>query len=109
MKRTYTAEDLIGTWQTPDPDNGYKATITITFCIDQVLHYVFENRYGKTELKNKWEYQKNVLTEYSSHGKLTGSLQWLTDNYFVLTIIDNGDISYRGIKRYYERLPEPKK
>jgi hypothetical protein len=109
MKSTYTEAHLIGRWQTPDPDNGYKATITITFTPDYVLHYVFENQYSKSEIQNTWAYSRNILTEYSEYGTWQGAIQWLTDDYFVLTIIENGEPTYKGRKRYYERLPEPKK
>jgi hypothetical protein len=107
MKKNYEENDLIGTWKSPDPTNGYQAHVTISFAEDHILHYVFEHGSLSSTAQTTWVYDRNILTETTRYGTICrGALQWMSDDYFILTILENGSEEYKGIKRHYHRVIE---
>ncbi len=105
MKKKHTEIDLIGTWQAPDAMTGYKAFIVITFQENHTLDYIFQSTQGSETIQTIWQYERGILTEQNQYGGTSqGSLQWMSDDYFILTILENGSPAYKGAKRLYRRM-----
>ncbi|MEZ4952599.1 MAG: hypothetical protein R2825_03350 [Saprospiraceae bacterium] len=52
----------------------------------------------------KWTFSKKVFTFVDGYGStFKGEVEWINENYFILTIIDNGSIFERGMKRHFKR------
>ena len=52
-----------------------------------------------------WEYSNNVLTTWTEDRKFEGqgTIKWISNDEFILTIVDNGDPYYEGVQRRYYR------
>ena len=79
--------------------------ITLHLRPDGTSTYYFRGQLGQKQVDGTWRYSNNVLyEEFGDGGRGQGALDWLTDNQFELTIIDNGIPGYSGLKRDYHRL-----
>lgn len=59
---------------------------------------------GISEGFGSWQYSNGVIFEsYSNGSSARGSIRWLSDNHFELTIINNGFPAFTGLKRNYYR------
>jgi len=107
MKTHYNRASLLeGKWVSPDPTQGYKGFVTIRFDTNGILYYVFEQDGTLSELETNWQYENGVIVE-ERHGQVSrGSLQWMNDDYFILTILENGAPAYKGVQRHYRRIRE---
>ena len=108
MKKNYTEEDLIGTWKCADTLSGYQSSLVIAFNTSHELRYWFyQNQILTYEVTNTWQYSRNILTEQNDSGEtLKGELQWMSNDYFILTILENGSPESKGVKRHYKRVLE---
>lgn len=96
---------LVGTWQTIETVNGRQVTITFHLRPDGSSTYIFTLD-GIAERQNgSWQFNNGILFETFSNGASgRGSINWINNDRFVLTIIDNGIPAYTGVKRVYKRL-----
>ena len=57
-----------------------------------------------------WHYANGYLTENFSHtegANAPAPIKWISENEFIITIIDNGDPYYNGLQRRYYRQNRP--
>lgn len=102
---TPDAQTLVGVWQSNVYEMKRQTEITITFGADGTTHYVFKDKFGKGTANGTWRYSDETLFERSaSGGSGRGSIRWIDQNTFEITIIDNGVPAYKGLKRLYKRL-----
>ncbi len=100
-----TARALVGTWRTNVYENGQNTEITVSFLSSGNTLYVFKQRGGKTSDTATWQYSDGTLFErFSSGATGKGSIRWIDDNNFEITIIDNGVPAYNGLKRRYHKI-----
>jgi hypothetical protein len=105
MEKEYTEVDLIGTWRCADNTHNSRVLVTITFRTDHVIEYVFRYENGEeSTLENTWQYKNGILSEKSHGLPISGSFEWVDDDYFIITIIDNGSPAYKGVQRHYRRI-----
>jgi hypothetical protein len=62
---------------------------------------------GVLENSGTWQYSDNIIFENYSNGSVfRGSVRWISNDHFELTILDNQLPHYVGMKRnYYRRAP----
>lgn len=104
---SFTSEDVIGTWRARVTEFGETLQYDVTFYENGSTEYLITMANGKTFriTGGSWNYSKETLYEKlpdGSNGK--GSIQWLDRNNVILTIVDNGDPKYAGLKRRYRRI-----
>jgi hypothetical protein len=103
----YTDKDLVGSWSTRVNEQGQRMEITVTFLRDGSTRYVFKNAQGRTNYQASWRYSDGLLYERYPDGKSgKHSIRWIDKDSFELTIIDNGNPSYVGLKRLYHRITQ---
>jgi hypothetical protein len=99
---------LVGTWKGNFVEDGVAFEIILHFWPDGTLDYVITTPTGQQKVIRTWTYSNGTLFERSSDPKefpSSGSLRWIDENNFVLTIKDNGgDESQKGVERHYKRL-----
>ena len=96
---------LVGTWRANVVEQGVPLEITLHLRPDGTSTYHFRSQLGQTQVDGTWRYSNNVLyEEFGNGGRGQAALDWITDNQFELTIIDNGIPAYSGLKRIYHRL-----
>lgn len=104
---------LRGTWYTElDNERGTDGfmPLTITFSDDKTIHYRFYDAvtgYVTNEFDSKYKLEKNILIEVlpsNPYFKAKANVQMLSNRAFLLTIIDNGNEGYEGLKRVYLRV-----
>jgi Caspase domain len=97
--------NLVGTWQTTEIVNGQKETITWHIKPDGSTTYLFTSAGGTERQDGFWQFSDGILFEKLASGYSgRGSIKWIDNDQFVLTIIDNGVPAYAGVKRVYRRL-----
>jgi hypothetical protein len=97
--------NLVGTWRANVVEQGVPMEITLHLRPDGTSTYYFRSQLGQTQVDGTWRYSNNVLyEEFGNGGQGQGALDWITENQFELTIIDNGIPAYSGLKRIYHRL-----
>ena len=97
--------NLVGTWRANVVEQGVPLEITLHLRPDGTSTYYFRSQLGQTQVDGTWRYSNNVLyEEFGNGGRGQAALDWITDNQFELTIIDNGIPAYSGLKRIYHRL-----
>ena len=97
--------NLVGTWRANAVEQGVAMEITLNLRPDGTSTYYFRSQLGQTQVDGTWRYSNNVLyEEFGNGGRGQAALDWITDNQFELTIIDNGIPAYSGLKRIYHRL-----
>ena len=101
-----TASALVGTWRTNVYENGESTEITVTFLSDGNERYAFKDARGRTASDTgSWQYSDATLFErFSTGASGKGSIRWIDDDTFEITIIDNGVPAYNGLKRTYRRV-----
>ena len=101
-----TASALVGTWRTNVYENGENTEIIATFLSDGNTRYSFKDARGRTASDTAtWQYSDSTLFErFSSGATGKGSIRWIDDDTFEITIIDNGVPAYNGLKRTYRRI-----
>jgi hypothetical protein len=100
-----TAKALVGTWRTNVYEKGQNTEITVSFLSSGNTRYVFKERGGTATDTATWQYSDGTLFErFSSGSSGKGSIRWIDDNNFEITIIDNGVPAYNGLKRRYHKI-----
>jgi hypothetical protein len=104
---------LVGSWKANLVEDGVAFEIIVHFWPDGTLDYVVTPHNGPQQIvaNRTWTYSNGILLERSATGKSpndlpsSGSIRWIDENNFVLTIKDNGgDESQKGVERHYTRL-----
>jgi hypothetical protein len=99
---------LVGSWKANLVEGGVAFEIIMHFWPDGTLDYVITTPTGQQKVNRTWTYSNGILFERSLDPKefpSSGSLRWIDENNFVLTIKDNGgDESQKGVERHYTRL-----
>jgi len=98
---------LVGDWRTNVEELGVNTEITYTFLADGSSKMVFRTT-GKRQPGTDygtWQYSEGILYERFSNGVSgKGKIEWIDDDTFEITIVDNGVPAYNGLKRRYHRL-----
>jgi len=98
---------LVGVWRTNVEELGVNTEITYTFLADGSSKMVFKTT-GKRQPETDsgtWQYSEGVLYERFSNGVSgKGKIEWIDDDTFEITIVDNGVPAYNGLKRRYHRI-----
>jgi hypothetical protein len=95
----------VGTWRTNVYEKGQHTEITVTFLSTGNTRYIFKERGGTTTDTATWQYSDGTLFEtFHSGASGKGTIRWIDDNNFEITIIDNGVPAYNGLKRQYHRI-----
>jgi hypothetical protein len=97
---------LVGAWRANVTEQGGKYELTVTFNPDGTYKFVSKDAQRNSATDNgTWQYSDGILHQTFSNGASgKGSVQWVDNNTFELTIIDNGVPVYSGIKRRYRRI-----
>jgi hypothetical protein len=99
------SQSLVGVWRTNVYENKVNTEITLTFRPDGTSRYLFKDKNGKGTDTGTWQYSDETLFERFSNGASgRGSIRWIDQDTFEITIIDNGVPSYAGVKRRYTRV-----
>lgn len=101
----YTADNLVGTWESDVVEQRVKTHITYTINDDGTTKMLFKTSDGRTGNDHgTWRFSKGILYEKYSDGRSgKGALKMINDDTFQITILDNGDAAYKGVKRVYRR------
>lgn len=99
------SQKLVGIWRANVTELGTSTAITYTFNSDGTSRAVFKDSQGRTGSdQGTWQYSDGILHERFSNGVSgKGSIKWIDDDTFEITIIDNGVPAYSGIRRIYHR------
>jgi hypothetical protein len=96
---------LSGTWKADVVERGVLFEIIWHIWPDGTSSYSASNGTQTVTANTTWTYANGVVYERSATGSpSSGSIRWIDENQFVLTIIDNGDPQTRGLERRYSRL-----
>jgi hypothetical protein len=100
-----TAQQLVGVWRGKVSELGETIEVTFTAYADGTYKFFARNRRGQTSKQyGTWQYTNGILYQTFSNGASgKGSVDWIDNDTFELTIIDNGVPAYNGIKRRYHR------
>lgn len=100
------SQKLVGVWRANVNELGATTTITYTFSSDGSSKAAFTDSQGETATDyGTWRYSDGILYEKFSDGASgKGSIEWIDDDTFEITIIDNGIPAYTGLKRRYSRV-----
>lgn len=103
---TPSAQNLVGAWRTNVYENGQTTEITYEFLADGTSKMEFKSDHGETGRDSgTWQYSDGTLFERFSNGSSgKGSIRWINNDEFEITIIDNGVPAYNGLKRTYRRV-----
>jgi hypothetical protein len=101
-----TAQQLVGAWQGKISELGETFEVTFTAHADGTYQYLARNRRGQTSKQyGNWQYTNGTLYQTFSNGASgKASVEWIDNDTFELTIIDNGVPAYNGLKRRYHRV-----
>lgn len=101
-----TAQQLVGAWQGKVSELGETFEVTFTAYADGTYQYLAKNMRGQTSKQyGNWQYSDGMLYQTFSNGASgKGSIEWIDNDTFELTIIDNGVPAYNGLKRRYHRV-----
>lgn len=97
---------LVGSWKANVVEGGVATEIIVHYWADGTLDYVMTTPTGQQKGNRTWTYSNGILFERSLNElPSSGSVRWIDENNFVLTIKDNGgDESQKGVERHYTRL-----
>lgn len=99
-----TSKTLIGDWVANVNEFGTSKTIYFTMYADFTSEYSFVIGDGISFGAGGWAYENGILYESWSYGrKGKGRITWVDRDHFIITIINNGDPAYQGLKRHYFR------
>jgi hypothetical protein len=97
---------LVGVWQADAVELGIPIRIIWHIKADGSSQYQFTNPNGVFSNFGTWRYTNNIIYEtYPDGSSAKGSIEWISNDHFVLTILDNGVPAYSGLKRNYFRVP----
>jgi hypothetical protein len=101
-----TAQQLVGAWQGKVSELGETYEVTFTAYADGTYQYLAKNRRGQTlKQYGNWQYTDGMLFQTFANGASgKASVEWIDNDTFELTIIDNGVPAYNGLKRRYRRV-----
>ncbi|MDF5726233.1 MAG: hypothetical protein PUP91_38500 [Rhizonema sp. PD37] len=96
---------LIGTWKATIFEYGQRVEILWVIKPNGISYISFKQPNGNIFTKTtKWYYSGNIITEIATDGEIAkGSIEFINSNYFVTTILTNGDPGSAGFKRHYYR------
>jgi len=97
---------LVGTWKANVVESGVPIEIIWHILPGGRSDYVMTSPAGQEKGSRTWTYANGIIFETSPEGlPSSGSIRWIDENNFVLTIKDNGgDDRQRGVERHYSRL-----
>ncbi len=97
---------LVGSWKANVVEGGVAIEIIAHFWPDGTLDYVMTTPTRQQKGSRTWTYSNGTLLERSPNElPSSGSVRWIDENSFVLTIKDNGgDESQKGVERRFTRL-----
>jgi hypothetical protein len=97
---------LVGLWRANVSEFKRQLKIFYYFGDNRDTDVTITTAEGETRSGNgKWRYADGVLYETFADGTNgKGSIKWITNDLFELTIMDNGESAYNGVKRYYRRI-----
>jgi hypothetical protein len=97
---------LVGVWRAKLSAGGRPIEVTYTFNADGTSKFVAKDRQGRRATgQGTWQYSEGMLYQTFANGATgKGSIEWLDDDTFEVTIIDNGVPADSGQKRRYHRL-----
>ncbi len=97
---------LVGVWRANISAEGGSIQVTYTFNADGTSKFVARDRRGRRATgQGTWQYSEGMLYQTFANGANgKGSVEWLDDDTFEVTIIDNGVPADSGQKRRYHRL-----
>lgn len=97
---------LVGSWRANVTEQGGKYELTVTFNSDGTYKFVSKDAQKRRfNESGTWQYTDGILYQVFANGASgKGSIEWIDNNTFELTIIDNGVPAYNGIKRRYRRI-----
>jgi hypothetical protein len=100
-----TAQQLVGLWRGKVSELGETFEVTFTAYADGTYQYFARNKRGQSiKQYGTWQYTNGTLYQTFSNGASgKASVEWIDDDTFELTIIDNGVPAYNGLKRRYHR------
>ena len=100
------ARQLVGVWRSNVHHENDDVEITYTFTADGRSTMLFKHSDGsKGSDYGTWQYSDGILFERFSNGASgKGSIRWIDDDHFEITIIDNGIPADSAAKRRYRRV-----
>ena len=110
QKKESFEEDFYGSWTAQiDSEKGYTFDIKYTFASDKRGYSSFV--YQDTTVKNVvyWRFDGKYLYETviinDEDQEIFGKIQWVSDDHFILKIVDNKNNEYTNVKRHFYRVP----
>jgi len=95
---------LVGYWKTSVNETGTPTNIFWNIKTDGTTAYVFQTSQGSGKSNSTWNYADGIWYEGLSSGVTAkSSIQWVSKDEFILTVIDNGNSQYPGVKRRFIR------
>jgi len=97
---------LVGRWRANVSAGGGSVEVTYTFNADGTSKFLARDRHGRRGTgQGTWQYSEGLLYQTFANGASgKGSIEWIDDDTFEVTIIDNGVPAESGQKRRYHRL-----
>ncbi len=97
---------LVGVWRANLSAGGKRIEITYTFNADGTSKFVARDRQGRRATgQGTWQYSEGTLYQTFGNGATgKGSIEWIDEDTFEVTIIDNGVPAESGQKRRYHRV-----
>ncbi|MBL7783742.1 MAG: hypothetical protein JNM22_21075 [Saprospiraceae bacterium] len=100
-------ETLIGIWKADNFEGLEEIQISDFQENGQLITRFYLNGELKKISSSGWDYENEYLLQKFSDGTIgKAKIDWVSRNYFVLTIIDNGNIFYKGVIRHFQRWRE---
>ena len=100
------ADSLVGVWHTEVYEYKQHVEILWTLRSDATSDYVFKYSDGSRGTSSStWRYSDDTIFEqFDKGGSGQGSVRWIDADTFELSIVDNGQPGYTGVKRLYRRI-----
>ena len=101
-----SARQLVGAWRSGVYEHNLSVEITYTFIANGTSRMVFKRSAGTPGTDSgTWRYSNGILYEGFSNGASgKGSIRWIDENHFEITIIQNGVPADSRRKRRYRRI-----
>lgn len=96
---------ITGNWVANVTELGNTCTIYFNVKNDGTYSTIFDCGNGVNVIEGTWQYTNGELrqTGNSNGRKVRGKIEWKNKDNFIITIIDNGNPDYVGLKRNYIR------
>jgi hypothetical protein len=97
---------MVGVWRANSTEFGDRVEMIFTANADGTYQFFARNAQGATARDyGTWQYSDGILYQRFSNGASgKGSVVWLDNDTFEITIIDNGTPASSGMKRRYHRV-----